>query len=39
MVNACTGGDDVDDGVGGADLVEVDVVDGDVVDFGLGLAE
>lgn len=32
-------GDDVDDGVDGADLVEVDLVDGDVVDPGFGGAE
>ena len=33
------GGDDVDDGVDGAYFVEVDVLDGDVVNFGFGGAE
>jgi hypothetical protein len=33
------GADDVDDGVDGTDLVEVDLFDGDGVDGGFGLAE
>ena len=39
VVNARAGGDDVDDGVDGSNFVEVDVVDGNIVDFGLGFAE
>jgi hypothetical protein len=39
VVDAGGGGDDVDDGVDCADLVEVDRVDGDVVDAGFGFAE
>ena len=38
-VDAGGGGDDVDDGVDRADFVEVDLFDGDVVDFGFGGAE
>ena len=39
VMNARAGGDDIDDGVYCADLVEVDVLYGDVMDFGFGLAE
>ena len=39
MMDAGGRGDDVDDGVDRADFVEVDLVDGDIVDFGLGRAE
>jgi hypothetical protein len=39
MMDARAGGDDIDDGVHGADLVEVDVVDGDVVDLRFGVAK
>lgn len=33
------GADDVDDGVDGADFVEMNFFDGNVVDFGFGFAE
>ena len=39
MVDAGGGGDDVDDGVDGAYLVEVDFFYGYVVDLGFGVAE
>ena len=38
-VQAGGGGGDVDDGVDGADLVEVDLVGGGAVDFGFGFGE
>jgi hypothetical protein len=38
-VDAGGGGDDVDDGVDGAYLVEVDILDGDVMDFRFAGAE
>ena len=37
VVDAGGGADDVDDGIYSADFVEVNVVDGDVVDFRLGI--
>ena len=33
------GADDVGDGIGRADFVEMDLLDGDLVDFGFGLGE
>ena len=39
MMNPRAGRDDIDDGIDRADLVEVDLFDGDVVDFGFGGAE
>jgi hypothetical protein len=39
VVDAGAGADDVDDGVEGADFVEVDLVAGGVVDLGFGIGE
>ena len=39
VLDAGAGADDIDDGVDRADFVEVDLLDGDVVDFGFGGAE
>ena len=37
--NATAGADDIGDGIGGADLVEVDLLDGHLMDCGFGFAE
>ena len=39
MVEGHAGADDIGDGIGRADLMKVDLLDGDLVDFGLRLAE
>ena len=39
MNDAGLGGDDIDDGIDGSDLMEVNVIDGDVVNLRLGVAE
>ena len=39
FVNADRRGHDVDDRIGRADFVEVDVVDGDAMDFGFGFSQ
>jgi hypothetical protein len=39
VVNAGADGDDVDDGVDGSDLVEVDFIDGNIVNLCFRVAE
>ena len=38
-MNADRRGHDVDDGIGGADFVEVNLVDGDAVNLGFGFGQ
>ena len=39
MVNTCAGGDDIDDRVHCADFMKMNLVDRDIMNLGLGVAE